>query len=166
MTGFLTRLLFLCSIFFLVGCGDPKFITYDGPEVTRVAVYKEARVMLLYSGDEIIKGHRIDLGFGPRGHKQFEGDGRTPEGRYEIDRRNPESSFYLSLGISYPNAEDIAFARAAGKEPGGDIFIHGQANRFGKRGPDWTAGCIAVTNDEMRQIYAMVKDGTVVDIYP
>jgi murein L,D-transpeptidase YafK len=114
----------------------------------------------------LLKQYGVELGFGPKGHKQFEGDGKTPEGRYTIDRRNPNSSFYLSLGISYPNARDIAFAQEQGEEPGGDIFIHGQPNKFGKRGPDWTAGCIALSNKEMRQLYAMVNDGTTIDIFP
>jgi len=82
--------------------------------------------------------------------------------------RSAQSEFelHLSLGISYPNEQDIEVARAAGKSPGGDIFIHGQAPLIGKRGDDWTAGCIAVPNDEMEWIYAMVNDGTVIDIYP
>ncbi|MEM7723501.1 MAG: L,D-transpeptidase family protein, partial [Pseudomonadota bacterium] len=109
--------------------------------------------------------YEIELGFAPEHHKQIEGDGRTPEGRYYIDRRNPNSAFYLSLGISYPNAADIAAAEALGESPGGDIFIHGTPRAFARQ-DDWTIGCIAVTNREMREIYAMVQDGTVIDIYP
>ena len=141
-----------------------KFKTYNGPEVTRVAVWKEARSMRLYHHDKVLEEYTIDLGFAPIGHKNFEGDGKTPEGRYLIDRRNPNSSFHLSIGISYPNADDIAAARAAGKSPGGDIFIHGESKPFRRK--DWTWGCIAVTNKEMEWIYAMVKNGTVIDIYP
>lgn len=150
----------------LAACSQSKFRSYHGPEVTRIAVYKNDRRMVLYHNHEVLARHRIDLGFAPRGHKQFEGDGRTPEGRYLIDRRNPDSSFHLSLGISYPNADDIAAARAAGKSPGGDIFIHGKVRPGQKRGTDWTAGCISVTNREIEKIYAMVNDGTVIDIYP
>jgi lipoprotein-anchoring transpeptidase ErfK/SrfK len=101
----------------------------------------------------------------PKGHKRMRGDGRTPEGRYIVDRRNPKSQFHLSVGISYPDAEDIARARARGVDPGGDIFIHGAPN--GQRRPprgDWTAGCIAVKNREIEEIYSMVATGTVVDI--
>ena len=158
-------LLFLALILGLSACSN-KFRSYHGPEVTRIAIYKGERQMLLFHGPEVLAKHRIDLGFAPAGDKNFEGDGKTPEGRYFIDRRNPESSFHLSLGISYPNAEDIAAAREAGKSPGGDIFIHGAANLRGKRGSDWTAGCISVSNREIERIYAMVKNGTVVDIYP
>ena len=156
----------LLSIFLALGACASKFRTYSGPEVTRIAIYKEQRAMYLFSGTDVLSEHKIDLGFAPTGDKQFEGDGKTPEGRYTIDRRNPDSSFYLSIGISYPNAEDIAAARAAGKDPGGDIFIHGQARPFQKRGIDWTAGCISVSNREIEKIYAMVKNGTVIDIYP
>lgn len=147
----------------LAACST-KFRTYNGPEVTRVAVWKDDRVMRLYHHDKVLEEYVIDLGFAPTGHKNFEGDGKTPEGRYTIDRRNPNSSYHLSIGISYPNADDIAAARAAGKSPGGDIFIHGESKPFRRK--DWTWGCIAVTNKEMEWIYAMVKNGTVIDIYP
>ncbi|MEM9582239.1 MAG: L,D-transpeptidase family protein [Pseudomonadota bacterium] len=161
------RGLVLAALVFLAACTQSKFATYNGPRVTKVEVFKDARIMRLYHGSRVLETYEIDLGFGAVGDKQFEGDGKTPEGRYLIDRRNPNSSFYLSLGISYPNMRDVAFARSQGRDPGGDIFIHGQPNVFKPgRGPDWTAGCIAVKNSEMRQIYAMVKNGTVIDIFP
>ncbi len=147
----------------LGACGS-KFRTYDGPEVTRVVVFKEERRMYLMHGDTALRGFDFELGFAPTGHKVVEGDGRTPEGRYRIDRRNPNSSFHLSIGINYPNADDMARARALGRSPGGDIFIHGTPSRIGGR-DDWTWGCIAVTDREMEDIYAMVRDGTVIDIY-
>lgn len=150
----------------LAGCSDPKFITYNGPEVTKLEIHKGQRLLKVFHGNRLLRQLPIELGFGATGHKQFEGDGKTPEGRYTIDRRNPKSSFYLSLGISYPNSRDIAYAQSQGKEPGGEIFIHGQPNVLAKRGSDWTAGCIAVTNKEIRELYAMVKDGTTIDIFP
>jgi murein L,D-transpeptidase YafK len=143
-----------------------KFQTYDGPEVTSIVVNKGQRKMYLLNNEEILEKFEFDLGFAPDGDKKVEGDGKTPEGTYIIDRRNPNSSFHLSLGISYPNSADIAEARALGKGPGGEIFIHGQPNRFKAKGPDWTAGCIAVTNREMEQLYAMVTDGTLITIRP
>lgn len=149
-----------------LGACSSKFRTYHGPEVTRVVVQKGQRQMILLHGEKVLSTHRIDLGFAPSGAKQFEGDGKTPEGRYLIDRRNPNSSFHLSLGISYPNARDIEAAREAGKKPGGDIFIHGKAKPLQRRGTDWTAGCISVSNREIEKIYSMVRDGTVIDIYP
>lgn len=162
----LFRVLSVFLLFFaLVGCGS-KFKTYNGPEVTRIAVYKEARTMYLMHKNEVLEKYDFELGFEPVGHKQVEGDGKTPEGNYFIDRRNPNSRFHLSLGISYPNANDVEVARALGMPPGGDIFIHGTPKRFRNGDDDWTWGCIAVKDREMEQIYAMVKNGTVISIYP
>jgi len=149
----------------LAGCGA-KFKTYDGPEVTRIVVMKAERRMFLMHRDAVLTEYEIDLGFAPDGPKRVKGDGRTPEGRYVIDRRNPNSEFHLSLGISYPNAADIAAARAAGQDPGGDIFIHGARSFLNRNSPDWTAGCISVRNREIEEIYAMVPNGTPIDIYP
>lgn len=149
----------------LGGCGS-KFRAYDGPEVTRIIVDKGARRMHLLHGPGVLRSYDIDLGFAPNGHKSAEGDGRTPEGDYVIDRRNPDSDFHLSLGISYPDAEDVAAARAAGLDPGGDIFIHGRSWKPFGTGPDWTAGCISVRNREIEDIYAMVELGTPITITP
>ena len=150
--------------FALTGCAS-KFQTYNGPQVTSIVVYKARRQMYLMHHDEVLRGYDFELGFAPVGHKQFEGDGRTPEGAYIIDRKNPNSSFHLSIGVSYPNDQDRAFAASQGKRPGGDIFIHGTP-RLNRRDDDWTAGCIAVTNREMEEIYAMVEVGTTIFIYP
>lgn len=149
----------------LAGCAS-RFKRYDGPEVTRVVVDKGRRRMVLLHHDQVLQAYRVDLGFAPDGHKRQEGDGRTPEGRYLIDRRNPNSAFHLSLGISYPNATDIAAADAAGVSPGGDIFIHGRGGHHRGKGRDWTAGCISIRDREIEDVYAMVRDGTVIDILP
>ena len=151
---------------FLSGCAS-KFRTYSGPEVTRLRLYKAQRLLVLDGADRVLRTYPIGLGFAPVGHKQFEGDGRTPEGSYMIDRRNPDSLFHLSVGISYPNEADIAFAEAQGRSPGGDIFIHGGPRRGidPTNVRDWTAGCISVTDPEIEEIYAMVRDGTPIDIY-
>ncbi|WP_099278709.1 L,D-transpeptidase family protein, partial [Limimaricola cinnabarinus] len=98
---------------FLSGCAR-KFRSYNGPAVTRLRIYKAQRLLVLDGADGVLKTYPIGLGFAPEGHKQFEGDGRTPEGSYLIDRRNPKSLFHLSIGISYPNEADIAFAEALG----------------------------------------------------
>jgi murein L,D-transpeptidase YafK len=151
----------------LGGCATAsKFKSYSGPDVTFVVVNKADRRMHLLSDDTLLSSYDIHLGFAPVGHKQFEGDGKTPEGLYRIDRRNPNSQFHLSLGISYPNTKDYAAAKAMGKSPGGDIFIHGQKSPFKKDKPDWTWGCIAVTNEEIEEIYAMVQDQTLILINP
>ncbi|KAJ57275.1 hypothetical protein ACMU_01905 [Actibacterium mucosum KCTC 23349] len=147
------------------GCSSgPRIRRYNGPEVTRIQVQKGDRRMYLLHHSKVLEAYEIELGFAPAGDKKVEGDGKTPEGRYFIDRRNPRSSFYLSLGISYPNAQDRAEAAALGQSPGGDIFIHGQPNLFRAKGDDWTAGCISVENREMEDIYAMVRIGTPIDI--
>jgi murein L,D-transpeptidase YafK len=147
----------------VTGCS--KFKTYDGPEVTRVEVYKDSRTMYLMHHDQVLKAYNVDLGFAPQGHKSERGDGRTPEGEYVIDRRNPNSEYHLSIGLDYPNPTDVQVARAAGVNPGGDIFIHGEPRKFRKK-QDWTAGCIAVTNAEIEDVYAMVRDGTPVVVIP
>lgn len=148
----------------LVGCS--KRNVYRGPTVTRVIVNKGAREMFLMHNKRVLKSYSVGLGFAPKGHKAIEGDGRTPEGEYIIDRRNPNSQFHLSIGISYPNAQDIANARIIGKQPGGDIFIHGRPKKYAKGGQDWTAGCIAVSDRQIEQVYRMVRNGTPITINP
>lgn len=150
----------------LAGCAgrSSKFQTYRGPEVTSVVVNKGARSLYLLHHDEVLEGFKVGLGFAPVGHKEFEGDGKTPEGTYLINRRNPNSEFHLSLGISYPNTQDVAWAKAAGKKPGGDIFIHGQPLTYRPSKQDWTAGCIAVKDAEIERIYAMVRTGTTITL--
>ncbi len=150
----------------LGACSPSKFKRYTGPDVTAVVVNKGDRKMYLLNESRILKEYDIALGFAPDGHKQIEGDGKTPEGLYYIDRRNPNSRFHLSLGISYPNEEDRRIAAELGESPGGDIFIHGQQHPLKKNKGDWTWGCISVSNKEMEKIYAMVKDGTPVALRP
>ena len=163
---FLRVFLILAVLFGLAACGnDGKFRKYRGPEVTSIQVHKADRKMYLLHNGRVLESYDIALGFTPEGHKQFEGDGKTPEGTYYITHKNPRSEFHLSLGISYPNAADRAFAEAAGKPPGGDIFIHGGPNRKVSR-RDWTAGCIAVTDKEMEVIYSMINPGTVIHVLP
>ena len=152
------------AMLILAGCAPSKFKTYNGPAVTEVRVFKADRKMYLMHGEAALAVYDVALGFAPVGHKQHEGDGRTPEGSYLITRRNPNSRYYLSIGIDYPRPADVERARSMGLSPGGDIFIHG---RGGITNPfrDWTAGCIAVTNEEIEDIYAMVPEGTPINIY-
>ena len=153
----------------VASCAPSKFKSYSGPPVTQIVVNKSARQMLFLSGNTVIKSYNVGLGNEPRGHKQFSGDGKTPEGLYYIDRRNPDSRYHLSIGVSYPNPQDVSFALSQGKDPGNDIFIHGQGPEGRALAPlkrDWTAGCIAVTDAEMEDIYAMVRDGTPILINP
>jgi murein L,D-transpeptidase YafK len=136
-------------------------------KIDRVLIDKSDRQLMLLSDGKVERRYRIALGGNPLGHKEREGDSRTPEGLYRIDGKNPESAFHLSLRISYPNAADQARAMAAGLDPGGDIFIHGQPNWWPTDLPigyDWTLGCIAVTDAEIEEIWALVPVGTVVEI--
>lgn len=149
----------------LTSCG-PTIRQYDGPEVTRIVVQKSNRRMYLLHHQQVLTSYNIDLGFAPSGHKTRKGDGKTPVGTYYIDRLNPNSSFHLSLGISYPNEADVARAKEMNAEPGGDIFIHGARRKRDRKGADWTFGCISVSNREVEEIYSMVRKGTQIDLNP
>lgn len=155
----------IASLFGVAACGSSQLPAYDGPEVTQIYVSKERRKLYLLHDTDVLKEYKIHLGFQPEGHKRVSGDGRTPEGLYMIDRRNANSRYHLSLGISYPNRKDVEVAKAAGMDPGGDIFIHGESAR-GPSGRDWTAGCIAVKDREIEEIYTMVREGTPIYIEP
>ena len=141
--------------------------------IDNILVEKAKRQMHLRSGENIVKTYRISLGKNPVGAKVKSGDNKTPEGTYTIELHNPKSKFHLWLKISYPNAEQINAAKESNYEPGGDIMIHGYPNKvpaflfkFWHRWKDWTADCIAVTNDEIEEIYDAVKDGTPITIKP
>jgi murein L,D-transpeptidase YafK len=139
------------------------------PQADFVLVDKSDRTLILQRKGKAIRIYRgIQLGDAPQGHKQFEGDERTPEGRYTIDYRNPRSSYHLSLHISYPNQADTAFAQDHFRSPGGEIFIHGQPNAMfvGRLPGDWTDGCVALSNAEIEEIWAAVPDGTPIEITP
>lgn len=142
------------------------------PEAERVElirVDKSERLLMLMRGGEIVRTYRVALGPEPLGHKRRSGDGRTPVGRYHIDWRNPDSEFHLSLRISYPDAFDRADARSRGVDPGGFIMIHGDGSRRDVEGlldrdGDWTEGCIAVTDDEIEEIWSLTPEGVAVEI--
>lgn len=137
----------------------------------RVLVDKSERRLVLLRGGSVLKGYRVSFGGEPVGHKQREGDERTPEGKYRIDRRNARSAFHRSLHVSYPDRRDVERARGLGVPPGGDIMIHGMRNGLGWAGKlhrlaDWTDGCIAVTNREMDELWRAIPDGTPIEIRP
>lgn len=141
----------------------------DTTIIDKVFVDKSERRLQLLSGNEVIKSYHVALGGNPIGHKQRQGDKRTPIGSYTLDYKNEKSKFYRSIHISYPNAADKARAKALGISAGGDIMIHGQQNGKGAfaidtQKLDWTEGCIAVTNAEMDEIMAAVKLGTPIEI--
>lgn len=137
----------------------------------KVVVNKSKRELLLYWRGTVIRTYRIALGRNPVGAKERRGDAKTPEGDYRIVGRNPKSAFHRSLRISYPKASDRERARRAGVDPGGDIMIHGLPNGqswigAAHRAMDWTDGCIAVTDEEIEEIWRMVADGTPIQINP
>lgn len=139
----------------------------------RVLVEKAERRLSLLLGERTLKTYRVALGRDPNGPKLRQGDGRTPEGHFTLDWRNPRSRFYLSLHISYPTPEHLERGRREGFDPGGDIMIHGLPNGVGWVGShhisiwgDWTNGCIAVTNQEIEEIWRAVPDGTPIEIRP
>jgi murein L,D-transpeptidase YafK len=149
----------------------PAWEKYATPKADRIVVYKALRKMQLLRGNEVLRTYHVALGRKPFGQKMEAGDGRTPEGRYFIDRRNMFSDYHLALHISYPDSNDIRRAAALGVEPGGSIMIHGlpvyltpaEQRQLNK---DWTAGCIALTNPEIDEVWRLVDDGTEVDILP
>lgn len=154
----------LCALLAQAHAGVPA-------RADRVLVEKQARRLTLLANGRPIRSYRVSLGGNPIGPKQREGDERTPEGLYSIRARNPNSVFHLSLQVSYPNAQDRARAAAAGVDPGGQIMIHGIKNGLGWVGGlhrflDWTDGCIAVTDEEMDEIWQLVPVGTAVEIEP
>ena len=143
----------------------------ENTPITRLVVMKSKRQMWAYNQDTLVKIYPISLGKSPIGHKQFEGDKKTPEGIYRINERNPNSAYHKNLGISYPNAEDKAYALSQGKSPGGLIKIHGLPNKFPDNGrqhlrKDWTDGCIAVTNEEIDELFNAVVHNAEIDIRP
>ena len=141
-------------------------------EIAKLVVRKADREMDAYDAQgRLLKTYPVALGFNPVGHKQFEGDGKTPEGRYIINDRNPNSGYHKNLGVSYPNEADKAYAVAQGKSPGGLIKIHGMKNGWGFIGKkhlkkDWTDGCIAVTDEEVDELYRSVKHNAEIEILP
>ena len=142
-----------------------------GTTIDRIVVEKAARKLSVFRNGRMLKTYTVALGANPTGHKQEEGDMKTPEGLYTIDYRNPNSVFHLSLHVSYPSAEDTSRAAERGASAGCDIMIHGLPNGQGSnpdayRGQDWTAGCIAVTDQEIEELWRITPDGTPIEIRP
>ena len=163
--------LFLGLVGFFVGLTAAAEEPIAGANGLRIVIEKKAHRMLVYSGGKELARYKISIGRGGLGKKTREGDKLTPEGSYVIDRRNPKSGYHRAMHISYPNKEDLAAAAKAGVAPGGDIMIHGLRNGFGWIGKlhrlvDWTLGCVALTNSEIDDLWALIPDGTPVDILP
>lgn len=165
-TFIITTLLFLCSWpFFQIAANTIN----DSLSVDLVKVDKSERKMYLIYQDKVVKEYRISLGDVPKGHKQQEGDEKTPEGQYTLDYVKEDSAYYRSMHISYPSHSDREKAKTLGVDPGGFVMIHGQKNMSGelsgfKKSYDWTDGCIAISNDEMDEFIALVSTGTPIHI--
>lgn len=162
LTGLMAWLLYAAA---LAGAAEKPL------HADRVVVLKRERTLQLLSQGKVIKSYKVALGGDPVGPKTRQGDHKTPEGEYVLDSRNAHSQFYRSIHISYPSAKDRAVARQKGVSPGGDVFVHGLPNGYGWVGAshrlkDWTDGCIAVTNEEMNEIWIAVTDGTPIEIRP
>jgi len=139
--------------------------------IDRIVVEKSARKLSIFRAGEKLKTYRVALGRNPTGAKQQEGDQKTPEGVYKIDNRNPHSNFHLALHISYPSAEDSARAAARGFSAGCDIMVHGLPNGRGwlgafHRRKDWTAGCVAVSDEEIEELWRVTPDESTIEILP
>jgi murein L,D-transpeptidase YafK len=150
------------------GKGKRKFVNLH---IDSIAIHKGTRQLFIFSKEQLMKTYNVALGVNPVGKKEVEGDNKTPEGWYKINRKNPFSSYHKSLGISYPNAEDKEHARELGQSPGGDIMIHGLMKHMNNPGKlhirsNWTAGCIAVTDEEIDELFQQIKVGTPVFIEP
>jgi tetratricopeptide (TPR) repeat protein len=150
---------------------EKKIFALRTEPADKVLIEKKERRLTLLSKSEVIKTYKIALGGNPVGPKERQGDNKTPEGTYIIDSRNRNSDYHLSLHISYPNEKDKMRAKELGVSPGGDIMIHGIKNGLAwvgalHAGIDWTKGCIAVTDEEMEEIYNLVPNGTIVEIRP
>jgi murein L,D-transpeptidase YafK len=142
-----------------------------GTTIDRVVVEKASRKLSIFRDGKRLKIYRVALGRSPFGPKEKEGDMKTPEGVYKIDSRNAQSSFHLALHISYPSADDNARAAERGVSAGFDIMIHGIQNGLGwigafHRWKDWTAGCIALTDEEIEELWRVTPNGTTIEIRP
>lgn len=159
--------LFIIVIGLMIYWAIPEKPLPKGVRADKLAVYKGKRRMEYWSDNQLVKTYIISLGGNPIGHKQVEGDSKTPEGLYYINDKNPNSGYHLNLGISYPNKAD----QERNKNPGGQIKIHGLKNGQGiigkfQRFVDWTDGCIAVTNQEIEELFHTVPMGTPIYLYP
>jgi len=169
-------LLISATVILCFGCRQNNervtFSVYqEHPRVDRVVVKKKDHKLLLLNGDAVVKSYSVALARGGLAPKQRQGDHKTPEGTYLIDSRNQASQFHRALHVSYPNEADQERARRAGVDPGGAIMIHGIKNGLGWLGTshrlfDWTDGCVAVTDEEIEEIWTLVPNGTPIDIKP
>ena len=161
----------LLAIGFLCMAATAAYANESSRKADFVYVDKSERAISFFNGKELLAKYRISLSRSSVGHKEREGDKRTPEGTYTLDYKNPNSQYYRSIHISYPNQQDRTSAKRRGVSPGGAIMIHGQPNRSRYAASelqqyDWTDGCIALTNTEMDVVWAMVDVPVRIQIAP
>lgn len=173
----LRRILVLLTVIVLLAAGVYVYAHHNwnplpaGTTIDRIVVEKSERRLSIFRDGKKLKSYRVALGRNPIGAKEQEGDMKTPEGLYWIDWRNPESDYHLSLHVSYPSEQDNARAAERGVNAGFDIMIHGITNGGGWIGAfhrmhDWTAGCIALTDEEIEELYRVTPDWTPIEIRP
>lgn len=141
------------------------------PVADEVVVHKAERRLYLMRHGQVLRSYRIALGLDPQGPKERAGDFRTPEGRYLLTRRNPRSDYFLSIQVSYPNADDLRRAHREHVDPGGSIMVHGLPNTLSHKPSyysrsDWTDGCIALSDSDMVEVWLMTRDNTPIEILP
>ena len=158
---------YLFTIIVLVICST----AYASEKADRVIISKSGSTLYLYRAQKLLVSYPVVFGRNPEGHKEREGDGRTPEGQYILDYKKSDSAFHKAIHISYPNKKDREKAKKLGVQPGGSIMIHGQKNGLGwtyfiSRHFNWTNGCIALSNTNMDSLWESVEAGTVIEIRP
>jgi murein L,D-transpeptidase YafK len=156
----------VAALIFIASCS-----AFAGDKADRVVVIKSTKTLSLYKSERLLGTYSVVFGANPVGHKQQEGDERTPEGRYILDFKKSDSAFYKAIHISYPNTQDIESAKKRGVSPGGLIMIHGQKNGLGwvsfiSQKFNWTDGCIALNNKDMDFIWEAIEAGTPIEIKP
>ncbi len=165
----ISALFVVLAIFVIIAANHSHHQLPEEFRADRIVVEKAARKLTLFRGGTPWKTYHVALGRAPVGQKEREGDQRTPEGNYIIDAHKPDSDYHLALHISYPSKADLTAAAQRGDDPGGDIMVHGLPNGYKwvgmlHRQKDWTAGCIAVTDEEIEEIYRAAPNGTVIEI--
>jgi len=158
-------ILFILALIFKAAAQENVKLA-DDVKIDKIEILKAQRKMNVYQNGKLLKTYKIALGTNPVGPKEVQGDGKTPEGKYKVDGKNPHSKFYKNLGVSYPNADDKARAKKLGLPPGGDIKIHGTGRGVPFIPGDWTLGCIAVTNEEIDELYEHTPVGAEIEIKP
>jgi murein L,D-transpeptidase YafK len=166
------RFVLLISLSFLLNCSFISTINLtSNAKIDKIVVLKSKRTLLIYAQNQVVKTYKVALGRQPVGKKEIKDDLKTPEGNYTIWKKGPHAKYHKYLFISYPSKSDILNARKKNKEPGGLIYIHGLSKRYAQLGrlhtlKDWTLGCIAVTNEEIDELYKLINLGTKIEIKP